>query len=127
MRQIEDNMFVGTYDDISKAVNVSRPTIAKIMHKLQSNNFIRLRHRGVWYVNPNILMKGNDTKRQILLSYFESEEPAGEAVTLSRGNRKKIEEQQPKTPAIEGQIGMGEIFARIDEKGAEALEERANP
>ena len=121
-----DNMFVGTYSDISKAVNVSQGTIAKIMKKLQDNKFIRMRHRGVWYVNPNILMKGNDTKRQILLSYFESEEPAGEAVTLSRGNRRKIDEQPTKTPAIEGQVGMEEVLARLNEEEVQALEERTD-
>lgn len=69
------NLFIGTYKDISKACNVSEPTIAKIMKKLQENNFIKKRLRGVWYVNPNILMKGNDTKRQILLSYYENDLP----------------------------------------------------
>jgi DNA-binding Lrp family transcriptional regulator len=114
-----ENVFIGTYDDISKAVNVSRPTIAKIMHKLQKNNFIRLRHRGVWYVNPNILMKGNDTRRQILLSYYESQEPAEETVTISRGNRERITETKTQTPAIEGQIGMAEIIARQEELNLE--------
>ena len=61
------NMFVGTYKEIAEKVKVSEPTIAKIMKKLQERNFIAKRLRGVWYVNPNILMKGNDTKRQILL------------------------------------------------------------
>jgi hypothetical protein len=105
-----ENVFIGTYDDISKAVNVSRPTIAKIMHKLQKNNFIRLRHRGVWYVNPNILMKGNDTRRQILLSYYESQEPAEETVTISRGNRELIAEQKTERPALEGQMDMSELL-----------------
>lgn len=106
-----DNVFIGTYDDISKAVDVSRPTIAKIMHKLQQNNFIRLRHRGVWYVNPNILMKGNDTRRQILLSYYESNEPAEETVTISRGNRERIEETRTERPALEGQTTIEDLLS----------------
>lgn len=121
-----ENLFIGTYDDIAKATNVSRPTIAKIMKKLQDNKFIRMRHRGVWYVNPNILMKGNDTRRQILLSYFESEEPAGEAVTVSRGNRPKIAEQPTKVPGIEGQIDMGEVFAKLSEEEVHGIEERTD-
>lgn len=70
-----NNVFLGTYDKIAKDVGVSRPTIAKIMKKLQENNFIKRMQAGAWLVNPNILMKGNDNKRQILLSYYESEEP----------------------------------------------------
>ena len=68
-----NNVFLGTYDKIAKDVGVSRPTIAKIMKKLQENNFIKRMQNGAWLVNPNILMKGNDNKRQILLSYYESE------------------------------------------------------
>ena len=81
-----NNMFIGTYKRIAKEVNVSEPTIAKIMKKLQENNFIKKVQNGVWLVNPNILMKGNDTKRQILLSYYESEEPIGQ-ISMTRTKR----------------------------------------
>lgn len=81
-----NNTFIGTYKHISKEVGVSEPTIAKIMKKLQANNFIKKVQNGVWLVNPNILMKGNDTKRQILLSYYESEEPINE-ISMSRTKR----------------------------------------
>lgn len=85
------NMFVGTYKEIAEKVKVSEPTIAKIMKKLQERNFIAKRLRGVWYVNPNILMKGNDTKRQILLSYYESTEPIN-SIELQRSLRTPIKE-----------------------------------
>lgn len=81
-----NNTFLGTYKHISKEVGVSEPTIAKIMKKLQANNFIKKIQNGAWLVNPNILMKGNDNKRQILLSYYESEEPINE-ITMSRTKR----------------------------------------
>ena len=83
------NMFIGTYKKIAKDVNVSEPTISRIMKKLQENNFIKKVQNGLWLVNPNILMKGNDTKRQILLSYYESEEPVDQ-ITLSRTKQKAI-------------------------------------
>lgn len=81
-----NNIFLGTYDHISKEVGVCRQTIAKIMKKLQENNFIKKVQNGAWLVNPNILMKGNDTKRQILLSYYESEEPINE-ISMTRTKR----------------------------------------
>ena len=59
------------------------------MKKLQENNFIKKVQNGVWLVNPNILMKGNDTKRQILLSYYESEEPVNQ-ISFSRTKQKEI-------------------------------------
>ena len=59
------------------------------MKKLQENNFIKKVQNGVWLVNPNILMKGNDTKRQILLSYYESEEPVDQ-ITFSRTKQEEL-------------------------------------
>ena len=98
-----NNVFLGTYKKISSDVGVSEPTIAKIMKKLQENNFIKRLQNGAWLVNPNILMKGNDTKRQILLSYYESEEPINE-ITMSRTKRTPI--PNAKKEQVEGQMGI---------------------
>lgn len=87
--QQANNTFIGTYKHIAKSVGVSEPTISKIMKKLQENNFIKKVQNGVWLVNPNILMKGDDTKRQILLSYYESEETV-EQLSFSRTKQKEI-------------------------------------
>lgn len=81
-----NNIFLGTYKHISEQTGCSSRTIAKIMKKLQENNFIKKIQNGAWLVNPNILMRGNDTKRQILLSYYESEKPINE-ISMSRTKR----------------------------------------
>ena len=95
------NIFIGTYKKISDDLQVSQPTIARMFKKLQENNFVRKIQNGVWLVNPNILMKGNDQKRQILLSYHESEEPINE-ITVSRTKQKMIETtQKPDQKQIE--------------------------
>lgn len=93
-----NNTFLGTYKHISEQTGCSSRTIAKIMKKLQENNFIRKIQNGAWLVNPNILMKGNDTKRQILLSYYESEEPINE-ISMSRTKRTPLPnpKQQPQS------------------------------
>ena len=82
-----NNIFIGTYEKISKDVGCSSATISRILKKLQAHNFIKKVQNGVWLVNPNILMKGNDTKRQILLSYYESDKPI-EQITLKRTDTK---------------------------------------
>lgn len=89
-----NNTFIGTYKTISENTGCSSRTIAKIMKKLQSNNFVKKIQNGVWFVNPNILMKGNDTKRQILLSYYESEEPINE-ISMSRTKRQPLPNPNP--------------------------------
>lgn len=97
-----NNIFIGTYDKIANDVGVSRPTIARIVKKLQANGFVKKIQNGVWFVNPNILMRGNDTKRQILLNYYESEEPINQ-LTYARTKRKMIDgeaEETPNTPVL---------------------------
>lgn len=95
-----NNMFIGTYTHISKQVGVSRQTIATIMKKLQANNFIKKVQNGVWLVNPNILMKGNDSKRQILLSYYQSNDPA-EQISFSRTKQQEIKLEQAQQQYLE--------------------------
>lgn len=95
-----DNIFIGTYDKIGKATGASRQTISRIMKKLQDHAFIVKVQQGVWRVNPNVLMKGNDTKRQMLLTYYEDDK--ANAIQVTRGPRKAIPETHiPTQEAIE--------------------------
>jgi len=66
-----NNTFVGTYKKIAKEAKVSEPTIAKIMKKLQENHFIIKVQNGVWQVSPNIMMKGSEHKKSLLLNYYD--------------------------------------------------------
>lgn len=70
--------------------------------EIAGEQLIKKVQNGVWLVNPNILMKGNDTKRQILLSYYESEEPVDQ-ITFSRTKKKEIKpgKQEQMTLALE--------------------------
>lgn len=105
--QPSNNTFIGTYRKISKDIGCSSTTIARIMRKLQENNFIKKVQNGVWLVNPNILMKGNDTKRQILLSYYESDEPV-DKITLSRTKQKPYSNEEKALPPS-SETDKGEI------------------
>lgn len=67
------NTFIGTYKKISENAKVSQPTIAKIMKKLQENEFIYKVQNGVWQVNPRIMMKGGENKKSLLLNYYDDE------------------------------------------------------
>ncbi|TPV37246.1 replication/maintenance protein RepL [Bacillus dicomae] len=91
-----NNLFIGTYKQIAKDVGVSEPTIAKLMKKLQQNNFIKKKINGVYIVNPNIMMKGNDTKRQILLSYYEEDKPLN-SIEVLRGKQNALPEKEHST------------------------------
>ncbi|PGQ72769.1 MULTISPECIES: replication/maintenance protein RepL [Bacteria] len=91
-----NNIFIGTYRSISEDVGVSYKTVATIMKKLQANNFIKKKQNGAYIVNPNIMMKGNDTKRQILLSYYEEDEPLN-SIEVLRGKQKALPEEKHST------------------------------
>ena len=84
------NMFIGTYAKIARDVGCSETTIAKIMKKLQEHNFIKRVQNGLWFVNPDLIMKGNDNKRQMLLSYYQADEPVNQ-LSYSRTKQKAIE------------------------------------
>lgn len=65
-----NNMFIGTYKTIREYTKASETTIAKVMKKLQEQKFLKKIQNGLWQVSPNIMMKGNENKKQLLLSYF---------------------------------------------------------
>lgn len=96
----KSNLFIGTYKKIASDLHVSQATIATIMRKLIENHFVKRVQNGVLMVNPNILMKGNDTKRQILLSYYEADEPINQ-ITMQHIKRKG---EQVTTDAKDTQI-----------------------
>lgn len=94
-----NNLFIGTYKKIAEDVGASSATISKIMKKLQKNNFIKRVQNGVWFVNPNITMKGGERKRQILLSYYADDTPSQN--TNAVGKMKVTRAQQKEIPKIE--------------------------
>lgn len=65
-----NNTFIGSQRDIASQCEVSLDTVSRIMRKLQEREFIKQIKRSVYQINPNIMMKGNDNKKQMLLSYY---------------------------------------------------------
>ena len=70
-----NNTFIGSQRDIAEKCNVSLDTVSRIMSKLQKNNFIKQIKRSVYQVSPNIMMKGNEHKKQMLLNYYDDATP----------------------------------------------------
>lgn len=108
-----NNVFLGTYKKISEDVGCSSATIARIMKKLQENNFIKKLQNGAWLVNPNILVRGDDTKRQILLSYYQTEAPINQ-ITMSRTKRKPIPLVQSKKEIEKIPEGQTDVYDFIE-------------
>ena len=68
-----NNTFIGTYRSIAEKTDVSLDTVRRTMVYLQEKKFLKKVQNGVYQVSANVLMKGNDHKKQMLLSYYDDE------------------------------------------------------
>ena len=70
-----NNTFVGTYARIQKETGISQMTISRVLKKLQDANFLKKKiQNGVWQVSEQIMMKGSEHKKQLLINYYREEE-----------------------------------------------------
>ena len=69
-----NNTFVGTYARIQKETGISQMTISRVLKKLQDANFLKKIQNGVWQVSEQIMMKGSEHKKQLLINYYREEE-----------------------------------------------------
>lgn len=67
------NTFIGTYRKMAEKINVSVDTVKRTINLLIIKNFLKRIQTGVYQVSPNIMMKGNEHKKQLLLNYFDDE------------------------------------------------------
>lgn len=66
-----NNTFIGTYRSLEKNVNVSYDTVRRTMTLLQSKKFMKKISNGVYQVSPQIMIKGNEYKKSLLLNYYD--------------------------------------------------------
>lgn len=66
-----NNTFIGSQRDIAKECGVSLDTVSRIMRKLQENGFVKQIKRSVYQISPNIMMKGSEYKKSLLLNYYD--------------------------------------------------------
>ena len=86
-----NNIFIGTYKKIADDLECSTGTIATIMKKLKEHNFVKKLQNGVWFVNPKILMRGSERKRQLMISYYRTDKPIN---STTRNRTKKTEDKK---------------------------------
>lgn len=67
-----DNNFIGTYSRIAKDTKCCRQTVTKTIKILQDCDFLQKIQNGVWIINPNILIKGNENKQNKLYEYYKA-------------------------------------------------------
>ena len=67
-----DNLFIGTYRDVSQKTGISYATVATIFKKMIENDLITSKQRGVYMVKPTLLMKGDNIKKHRLTIQYEN-------------------------------------------------------
>lgn len=68
-----NNTFIGSQRDIANNARVSIQTVSRIMIKLQNSNFIKKIKNNVYQVSPQIMIKGSEHKKTLLLNYYNDE------------------------------------------------------
>lgn len=66
-----NNVFIGTYKKIQEDTEASYLTVQRAMTNLMQADIIRLQQQGVYKVNPNLIVKGNDIKKGRLSMEYE--------------------------------------------------------
>lgn len=67
------NTFIGTYRAVANKVGVSYDTVSRTINLLINKQFLRKIQTGVYQVSPQIMLKGTDHKKQMLLSYYDDQ------------------------------------------------------
>lgn len=67
------NTFIGTYRAVADKSGVSYDTVQRTVKLLLSKNFLKKVQTGVYQVSPEIMLKGTDHKKQLLLNYYDAE------------------------------------------------------
>ena len=68
----KDNVAKINYSDLEKYLEVSNMSVCKIMTTLQKADIIRMRRRGQWMVNPNLVAECYEwTRKSLVADYLE--------------------------------------------------------
>jgi hypothetical protein len=72
--QPSTNIFIGTYKTVMQDCKCSRDTVYRIFKRLQELDYMKRKQNGVYMINPNLVMKGNNNKRSLLIQYYNTEQ-----------------------------------------------------
>ena len=65
------NLFIGTLRKVAADTGISYKTVATIFKKMQDVNLLTKQQSGLYKVNPSLLMKGDDSKKNRLVVEYE--------------------------------------------------------
>jgi len=69
-----ENLIIASANDIAKELKVSEKTVRMVIKRLIECNFLIRVKRGVYRVNPAVIWRGYEDKRQAILIQFQAEQ-----------------------------------------------------
>lgn len=82
-----DNTLIATKEQMAKGSGTSVRTVFNVLSKLQEVGFMKRQANGVYVINPNYILKGNENKRRIIIDYY------------NKNDRKSKKYDEPEAPA----------------------------
>lgn len=96
------NTFIGTYRAVAEKSGVSYDTVQRTIKLLLSKEFLKKVQTGVYQVSPEIMLKGTDHKKQLLLNYYDAEAQEQQANPETKQKRgRKVKQEPQEEPAEE--------------------------
>ena len=94
-----DNQFRGLQRNIAEACHCSEPTVRRVIKKMINANLMtKTEIKGVYMLNPDVLVQGSSAKqRGLLIQYRESRDPDVVAEAIEQGFAKEL-------PDIDGEV-----------------------
>lgn len=79
------NQYLGSVRKTAELTGISYPTVQATFKLLEENNLIKKIATGVYMVNPSMLVKGSETKKHLLIDYYDADDAIKE---IGNGNKK---------------------------------------
>jgi hypothetical protein len=91
-----ENTFIGTIRGLSDRLDLSMETVTKSIKILKDSGNLKMLQNGIYMVNPDLIIRGGSTKRQIVKRKFEGKTPAKQNLPKT-----KVSKQDRELAAIE--------------------------
>jgi DNA-binding transcriptional regulator YhcF (GntR family) len=86
-----ENTFIGTVRGMSEKLNLSVETVTKSIKILKDSGYLKMLQNGIYMVNPDLIIRGGSTKRQIVKAKFEGKTPPDKIMSKTKISKKDRE------------------------------------
>jgi hypothetical protein len=86
-----ENTYISTVRGTSEKLNLSIETVTKAIKILKASGYLKMLQNGIYMVNPDLIIRGGSTKRQIVKAKFEGKTPPDKIMSKTKISKKDRE------------------------------------